>query len=641
MRNAVAALLIVPLALSAQAPQTQADDYTRYELLVPGSAKFRILYEVTATTAGATHYFNGIRKGSIATDEFVYDRATGKPLPWDVVGLTEARAGGVRGTDTSQKYIRVTLARPVPADGGEARVLIDKTYEDLASYFTRGDTIVFTRPLGIKRNSVILPKGYELISSSFPSQVLQEPDGRIGISFWNNTPSEAAVTVRARPAAVSATTSAVTSRLGERARQSREIVYFLQQPETNAFDLYHDYTETRAGTAVYLNIVRAGSTVSNPRAKNLDTGEDLKWDIRGDTVFFRFAPVKAGETTRIRMFETYTDTARYKLVNDELIWDRAFGRPFNAVVLPAGWMLTNSAIPATVTTTSDGRTRLDFVNARPDEIAVLITARRRRVPTTPSSAQSSSLQYRSPAGVDYLAQADTGPIARAAAALGADPRNIDRIIALGVAQSGARQFREAIATFARGLEIAPDHPMLLRWRGHRYLSLREFDKAYEDLARGYRIDSTNYGILYHLGIVNFVRGDFRRASELFAKAQPRAPDAGELAGSTDWLWMALMRAGRANEARAMLARRPDSLNVSNAYTRRLQLYRGEIGPDVVITPADTADVQAATLSFGIGNWYLVRGDTANARLWFDRAVKTGGWPGFGFILSEVELRRLR
>jgi hypothetical protein len=77
------------------------------------------------------------------------------------------------------------------------------------------------------------------------------------------------------------------------------------------------------------------------------------------------------------MFETYTDSVRYKLAGDELVWDRSFGRPFNAVVLPAGWILTNSSIPATITTTPDGRTRLDFVNPRPDEIAVLLTARRR------------------------------------------------------------------------------------------------------------------------------------------------------------------------------------------------------------------------------------------------------------------------
>jgi hypothetical protein len=383
-------------AASAQSPQTESDAYTRYELLAPGSAKFKIIYEVTANTAGARYYFNPIRKGSIASDESVSDRATGKPLQFDVVGSAVARAGGVRNNDTSQTYIRVTLARPVPADGGEARVLIIKTYEDAASYFVRGDTIVFTRPLGIKRNAVVLPNGYELISSSFPSQVLQEPDGRVGISFWNNTPSEAAVTLRAKPiASLRGGTSSVAARLDERAHQNREIVYFLQQPETHAFDLYHDYTESRVGVSTYVNEVRAGSTVSNPRARNLDTGDELKWEVlKGDAitraklevanvtaqseaVVFRFAPVRTGESIRLRMYETYTDAARYKVTGDELVWDRSFGRPANAVVLPGGWVLTNSSIPAAVSTMPDGRVRLDFINARPDEIAVLITAKRR------------------------------------------------------------------------------------------------------------------------------------------------------------------------------------------------------------------------------------------------------------------------
>jgi hypothetical protein len=399
MRSVVLGVsLTVVLATGAagQSPQTESDAYTRYELLAPGSAKFRIIYEVTATTPGATYYFNPIRKGSVASNESVFDRATGKPLRFDVVGAAVAQAGGVRNRDTSQTYIRVKLARPVPADGGEARVLIDKTYEDTTSYFMRGDTLVFTRPLGIKRNAIVLPAGYEIISSNFPSQVLQEADGRIGISFWNASPAEAPVTLRARPSKrLGPAMSSVAKRLDERAHQNREIVYFLQQPETHAFDLYHDYTESRAGTSTYINEVRGGSTVSKPSARNLDTGEELKWEIlKGDAitranlnvanvtpqseiVVFRFAPVKGGESIRIRMFETYTDTARYKLNGDELVWDRSFGRPANAVVLPAGWVLTNSAIPATVSTMADGRVRLDFINPRPDEIATLITARRR------------------------------------------------------------------------------------------------------------------------------------------------------------------------------------------------------------------------------------------------------------------------
>ena len=186
------------------------------------------------------------------------------------------------------------------------------------------------------------------------------------------------------------------NRLDERAHQDRDIVYFLQQPETHSFGLYHDYTESRLGTDKYLNVVRKGSRASKPSARILDTGEALTAEtLRGDAitrasldigepvkpdsevVVIRFAPVDKGKSIRLRISETYTDEKSYRLEGEQLVFDRSFGRPRNAVVLPAGWYLTASSIPAVVTQTDDGRIRLDFVNPRPDEIAVLIQARRR------------------------------------------------------------------------------------------------------------------------------------------------------------------------------------------------------------------------------------------------------------------------
>ncbi len=261
-----------------------------------------------------------------------------------------------------------------------------------------------------------------------------------------------------------------------------------------------------------------------------------------------------------------------------------------------------------------------------------------------ATAGAQSVQYRSPAGVEYRSQQDAGAVARAQQALAANPKDLNLIVALGTAQAGVRDMRGAVVTFTKGLEAHPNNALLYRWRGHRHLSLREFDAALADFASGLKTDSTVYSIWFHLGIVKFVRGDFNGAADAFTRAQPRAPDAGELAGSTDWLWMSLSRAGKHAEAQAMLDRKPDSLKVADpeyAYVKRLRMYRGQVKPEALITTTDTADVQQATLNFGLGNYYMVKGDTAHAKQAFERAVRSGGWPGFGFIVSEAELKRLK
>ena len=397
--------------------QTETDEYTRYELLAPGSAKFKITYEVTATTAGAKYYYNPIRKGSAATEESVLDAMTGKPLKFEIVSGAEARKDALMSdADLETNYIKVTLARPVPANG-QGRLLIIKTYEDAKSYFLDGKTIVFDRPLGVRRNKVVLPPGYEVVGLTVPSQLLTESDGRISISFMNNNGGPAPLVIRATKTAQTGAAAAPKvptkqrswespfegeteeSRLAERAHQDRDIVYFLQQPETHAFALYHDYTETRPGVNGYANVVRKGSTASNPSASILDTGEQLQAkemsgaemiaskinagdeQVEPDArvVVIPFPAVQAGQSLRLRIAETYTAPVSYKLDGEDLVFDRSLGRPRNAVVLPSGWYCTFSSIPATVTQLPDGRVRLDYWNGRPDGVDVLLKGRRRQV----------------------------------------------------------------------------------------------------------------------------------------------------------------------------------------------------------------------------------------------------------------------
>jgi hypothetical protein len=394
--------------------QTEADEYTRYELLAPGTASFKIYYEVAATTAGARFFYNPIRKGSAASEESVYDAMLGTPLHFEVVSGTEARKDVLMpDADLATEYIKVTLARPVP-EHGEGRVLIVKTYRDPKSYHVDGAAIVFDRPLGVKRNKVVLPAGYEVIEASVPSQILTEKDGRIALSFMHAGAGEAPLLVRAvkdarigaagLPKAPTAARSWESpfegptdeERLAERAHEDRDIVYFLQQPGTHAFTLYHDYTETRTGVNGYANVVRKGSVASQPSATVLDTGEKLipremsgaelaasrlnvgeAVDPAAQVVVIPFAALKAGQTLRLRIAETYTAPTSYRLDADELVFDRSLGRPRNAVVLPSGWYCTFSAAPATVSRLPDGRVRLDYWDDRPEAVDVLLKAKRR------------------------------------------------------------------------------------------------------------------------------------------------------------------------------------------------------------------------------------------------------------------------
>jgi hypothetical protein len=196
---AAIALLVLPATPDASGQYVSSDSYTRYELLAPETHQFKIYYEVTETTPGARFHFNPIRPGSDASDEAVFDMATGRALKFEVVTGKQAKAdqpGGVFNPDSS--YIKVHLAHPV-ARRGEYRIRIDKTYKDDKSYYSEGDQIVFKRSLGVQRNSVVLPAGYEIVSSSVAAQVLSEPDSRLKLAFVNQgSGGPLEVTIRAR-----------------------------------------------------------------------------------------------------------------------------------------------------------------------------------------------------------------------------------------------------------------------------------------------------------------------------------------------------------------------------------------------------------------------------------------------------------
>src|SRR5215831_3390560 len=182
-----------------------------------------------------------------------------------------------------------------------------------------------------------------------------------------------------------------------RAEQDREISYWLLDPSTHQFHISHDLTITRPGQKYVHSFVRKGSVVS-PDAKmfDLDAGKQLKtYTVPGkDVNALGYYPDKVdpdsvavqgdlehaiaeGQSTRIRVQETYTDPVGYVVKDGELIWTRTLGRPLNYVTLPPGWMLTSLNTPAVITLDEEGRVKLRFSNTRNGDLAIEIKARKR------------------------------------------------------------------------------------------------------------------------------------------------------------------------------------------------------------------------------------------------------------------------
>jgi len=182
-----------------------------------------------------------------------------------------------------------------------------------------------------------------------------------------------------------------------RAEQDREISYWLLDPDTHQFRISHDFTVSKPGQKSVHSFVRKGSVVS-PDAKmtDLDTGKQLKtYKVDGkdvnalgyypeptdpDSVVVQGDldhPIAEGQSTRIRVEETYTDPVGYTVKDGELLWKRTLGRPLNRVTLPAGWMLSSVNTPAIISLDDQGRVTLRFTNPRNDELTVEIKARKR------------------------------------------------------------------------------------------------------------------------------------------------------------------------------------------------------------------------------------------------------------------------
>ncbi len=260
-----------------------------------------------------------------------------------------------------------------------------------------------------------------------------------------------------------------------------------------------------------------------------------------------------------------------------------------------------------------------------------------------------------------------GELAEARANYEADPSSADALIWFGRRTAYLGRFNDAITIFTEGIAKHPSDPRMYRHRGHRWITMRQFDKAIDDLSRAAKLvenrpdqiepagnpnekniplETLNQNVYYHLALAHYLKGDFAKALPNWRHAMRYSDNPDSLCSGTHWTYMTLRRMGRDEEAQKLLAPIHADMPIVeyHAYHKLLLVYKGELDADQLLEETRSANKSGSdypTIGYGVGNWHLYNGREGRAYEVFAKIAEAEMWPAFGRIASEAELTRAK
>jgi tetratricopeptide (TPR) repeat protein len=240
------------------------------------------------------------------------------------------------------------------------------------------------------------------------------------------------------------------------------------------------------------------------------------------------------------------------------------------------------------------------------------------------------------------------------------PDDLDNLIWFGRFTAYKGNYKKAIEIYTEGLKKFPDESRLLRHRGHRYISIREFDKAIVDLkkaaksiedkqnktepdgmpnARNIPVSTMHGNIHYHLGLAYYLKQDMQNALNAYKKCLETSTSPDNVVSATHWIYMINMRMGRLETAEQYLQNITENMDVieNDAYHKACLVYKGLIQADDIYEPGAEDSPSGSALKYAIGNWHYYNGNREIARQIFEEIVAGEDWASFGFIAAESDL----
>jgi tetratricopeptide (TPR) repeat protein len=252
-------------------------------------------------------------------------------------------------------------------------------------------------------------------------------------------------------------------------------------------------------------------------------------------------------------------------------------------------------------------------------------------------------------------------LADAVAAWDEDRNDADALIWFGRRTAYLGRYREAIAIFTDGIARHPGDARMRRHRGHRYLTVREIDRAIADFeaaarlmagqpdaiepdglpnARDVPTGTLHSNVWYHLALARYLKGDFDGAALAWTRARDAVANADNLVAASHWLYLSLRRAGKAADAARVLVPITAGLDVieNGEYHQLLLMYKGERTAQSLLATADEGSGGSAT-RYGVGAWHFVEGRTDEAIELWQSILGGPDWPSFGHLAAEAEAAR--
>lgn len=209
-----------------------------------------------------------------------------------------------------------------------------------------------------------------------------------------------------------------------------------------------------------------------------------------------------------------------------------------------------------------------------------------------------------------------------------DITSADALIGYGRRLAYLGKYDEAIADFTKAAALIKGKP-------------DEVEPDGMPNAQNIPTSTLQSNIWYHLGLAYYLKGDFAGAETVYKHCLKVSANPDMYVATVNWYYITLRQQKKEKEAAELLQTISKDMKLieNEGYLTILLLYKGEQDAGVLYQQlmGHQNTLNNATLGFGLGNYYLLSGQTAKGKSVLNAVLQGNQWGSFAYMASEKAL----